>query len=318
MPDNAGDFVLGVVLSVGGAVLLLALIFLIAGATLRLRLRTLRAAFPQALVFNGYPAADFASGLRMLGAGEGRSGALGFGVVVDHEGITLWQGLSHITPFATLRWADGSTVSSSAVTSANGRSSAGLVVRASVEGRTIVLPLQVAKQQLISFDVAKNPEVVQLVDAITKLNRGATVPPAVRSPAASTVARRNIELVSAWTAARFARLMMVLYPIGAVASILLALTFVFSGTRRGDPAPSASQPLFAVMIVLGALSTIVVLGFRRARHRETAAGYTTLPRGDVNLPYVDPVTGVVLREAGEPHLTNAELKAAARDRKMAH
>lgn len=45
--------------------------------------------------------------------------------------------------------------------------------------------------------------------------------------------------------------------------------------------------------------------FERAVKRETAAGYTTLRLGGRTLDEIDPVSGAVLRRAGEPRISRA-------------
>ena len=45
---------------------------------------------------------------------------------------------------------------------------------------------------------------------------------------------------------------------------------------------------------------------------ERAAGYTTVPTGDADLDRVDPHTGIVLRDAGQPRLTRGQWRIARR------
>lgn len=65
-------------------------------------------------------------------------------------------------------------------------------------------------------------------------------------------------------------------------------------------------PLFVGGIMLGLWVSGIL--FERAVKRETAAGYTTLRLGGRNLDEVDPVSGAVLRRAGEPRIPRAVRK----------
>ena len=105
--------------------------------------------------------------------------------------------------------------------------------------------------------------------------------------------------------------------LGGAVACLLPLSIILTGTGRGEPAPAATWPFFAAVIALVPVSWGLSIGLRRAKRRELLAGYTTLPRGDISRPYVDSISGVVYREAGDPQLTRAELTGIARERKLA-
>lgn len=313
----SANAMIGLVVSIGGALLLTALIFAILIGALRTRLKKLSERFPGAIVFNGYQTEDFASALRLLGAGDAAKATRGFGAVVDHQGITLWEGVGHLGTIVTFLWSDGTTITQETVTASNGAGLPGLVIRSTYDGKAITLPVQVAGFRRAGLSSPTEFELAALLARIAELNRGAVAPRPAPRAAPSTALRRRIEPISGWSAARLVRIFLVFSYVVGSASMLIPLSFVLSGARRGDPAPAWLQQLLPVALVVLAVSLLLRLGIRRAVAREKHAGYTTMPRGDINTPYVDPVTHVVLREAGEPQLTKEQLKAAARDRKMA-
>ena len=59
-----------------------------------------------------------------------------------------------------------------------------------------------------------------------------------------------------------------------------------------------------------AVLVVLMILHRIQGSREAGAGYTTLSRGRIELPEVDPASGAILREAGAPYLSREEFKSA--------
>jgi hypothetical protein len=71
--------------------------------------------------------------------------------------------------------------------------------------------------------------------------------------------------------------------------------------------------LFGVLFISVGLCSGFSLAARSKERQEVASGYTTVLARNVNVDQVDPITGIVIRDAGASYLTRAELNAA-RDR----
>jgi len=115
---------------------------------------------------------------------------------------------------------------------------------------------------------------------------------------AANVAR--YELVPGVSAYRLSRLMRVV--VVACAMIVGVLVFFVRSTFDGE-----KNELLLLATLWGvAMVPIIVFGvWLGIRERaETAAGYTTMTRGHSNLNQVDPLTGVVIREAGSVVFTS--------------
>ena len=105
--------------------------------------------------------------------------------------------------------------------------------------------------------------------------------------------------------AHFASVLVVCFLCAAGLVVILALLGLL--LPRDQEVPWLwTVPLFVGGIMLGLWTSGVL--FERAVKRETAAGYTTLRMGGRNLDEVDPVTGTVLRRAGEPRIPRAVRK----------
>jgi hypothetical protein len=100
--------------------------------------------------------------------------------------------------------------------------------------------------------------------------------------------------ISFWLAAALAAFNVVALSVGAWRVVLGSIRGWATGATLLDAV------VLAVLIIL----------HRIQGSREAQAGYTTLTRGRIDLPQVDPVSGVTLREANSPYLSKQEFKNA--------
>jgi len=95
-------------------------------------------------------------------------------------------------------------------------------------------------------------------------------------------------------------------PLGVISTLaFVILLFAFQSANQ----PDTGQLLLLALLLIGVSILIqsVAVAFAVARERqEAAAGYVTVNRKRQELVQLHPVTGVVIREAGEDYLTELE------------
>jgi uncharacterized membrane protein YedE/YeeE len=131
------------------------------------------------------------------------------------------------------------------------------------------------------------------------------------------VSQRNAEtgfLVPGWTAYRITRVATVLAAIAVGSGILL----IVLGTLLKFPPGSLGYNLFVALALFAVLPFFAVfwaIGSKAERRQkaEVAAGYTTLRGRYQQIEQLNPMTGRVIRRAGEPLLSSAEFRRHIRD-----
>ena len=95
-------------------------------------------------------------------------------------------------------------------------------------------------------------------------------------------------------------------PLGVISTLaFVILLFAFQSANQPDTGQLLLLAL--LLIAVSILIQSVAVAFAVARERqEAAAGYVTVNRKRQELVQLHPVTGVVIREAGEDYLTELE------------
>ena len=88
----------------------------------------------------------------------------------------------------------------------------------------------------------------------------------------------------------------------AIALVTVLADAAHMGTRASQPTLNAFTAVWGVAIGIGLLGALLGIVAKVRSEAERAAGYTTTPFGFPEVDLVDPRTGIVLRNAGEPLL----------------
>jgi hypothetical protein len=117
----------------------------------------------------------------------------------------------------------------------------------------------------------------------------------------------HIERVPGISALIWNRTLALVYFAAFIVFLIVFLTAIVIGFRQ------APWFLWAAFSLLGiaAVATLLLFAGRPLETREVRAGYTTLPRKYPELPQLDPKTGIVVRNPGEPYLRSRSAAAAA-------
>jgi hypothetical protein len=285
----------------------------------RARIQSLSGDFPDAVIFVGNRNTDLVTALPALTVGRnpGNPGdALGyqFGVVIDSIGLSLWKGIQTTKEILRVPWSNIVGVEVGQISDSN-RTSTGIVFRTKTDSLELSLPISLVSARIFP-SYARRPEVEAIVEKIRLLapaTKSSSVGTAATRTETSTAAMRKIATLPGISAYAFGKALLVSYWIyGAIATTYVA-TRVLSLLSVEISIPGFVWFSLIMGLAVPALVVFIALFLRKAR--ETAAGYTTMQAGDLNLDQVDSATGVVVREAGRPYLSKAELKAA---RERAH
>ena len=100
----------------------------------------------------------------------------------------------------------------------------------------------------------------------------------------------------------------VVFYVGAALGVVILLLLSLKSPWMQRYSLVLGLPEFVIVVVLATL--LVLTRIRLAQ--EEVVGYTTSPTRREDLPLVDPVSGVVLREAGQPLLSIKSFRSALR------
>ena len=103
-----------------------------------------------------------------------------------------------------------------------------------------------------------------------------------------------------------------LYPLAATMVTLVVLVVVLLAWPPGEDGSAAVTGVLVALVVTGATAIVCLLGGMVQDLREMRAGYTTAFAWHRDVDQVDPVTGEVVRRAGEPLITAKDLAARRR------
>ena len=94
-----------------------------------------------------------------------------------------------------------------------------------------------------------------------------------------------------------------LYPLAGTMVTLVVLVVVLLAWPPGEDGSAAVTGVLVALVVTGATAIVCLLGGMVQDLREMRAGYTTAFAWHRDVDQVDPVTGEVVRRAGEPLIT---------------
>jgi hypothetical protein len=115
------------------------------------------------------------------------------------------------------------------------------------------------------------------------------------------------EQVRGWSAHRWMEVGLRLLVPAAAGCVVVVLSIV--AASRGASSGDLFSVSLGAAVVFGGLSTVARgIGISQGK-RERRAGYTTLAKAFREVDQLDPVMWTVVRRAGEPFLTPAELRA---------